>query len=168
MQSSIIALPNNSIVVRSLKYDGRIHRTWNAHLVTQFNHLIILEAVFEEEIRHQLLGTIVPGTLSTEYYWLNKWYNVFRFTESKASACIYYCNINLPAKFADNLMSYVDLDIDILVAPDFRYKILDEDEFETNAARFNYPVSVRNKAFKAVKEVIGLIEKRRFPFSNSL
>ena len=42
----------------------------------------MLDAVFDEEIEHELLGTISSGTISTEYYWLDRWYNVFRFSDS--------------------------------------------------------------------------------------
>ena len=43
----------------------------------------MLDAVFDEEIEHDLLGTIPSGTISTEYYWLDRWYNVFRFSDSE-------------------------------------------------------------------------------------
>lgn len=153
------------VSVHALKFDNQIHRQWQGQLVKIAGALIILQASFEEEIRHPLLGTIAPGTSSTEYYWLDRWYNVFHFEGTGNSLCKYYCNINTPAKFDGRVLSYLDLDIDILVAPDFTSKIVDEDEFALNSSRFNYPTGIRENAARAVQEVIELIEKRHFPFN---
>lgn len=152
------------IVVRSFKYDGAEHRRWHARLVSRNGSLIELDAQFEEEIRHAQLGTILPGTRSLEYYWLDHWYNVFRFMEPTGELLYYYCNVNVPPVFDHSGLSFIDLDMDILVAPDLSYRVLDEDEFEMNAARYNYPPEVRERAHRALDELVALIESRRFPF----
>lgn len=152
------------IKVESRKYDGRVHREWRARIAERQGSLIVLDGCFEEEVRHPLLGHIVRGTLSTEYYWTDRWYSVFRFREPSGALRNYYCNINAPVEFAGEVLSFVDLDIDILVAPDFSFKILDEDEFETNAARFAYTPEFHRRTREAVAELIALIEGREFPF----
>ena len=153
-----------SIIVRAFKYDGTEHRRWRARLVRSDASLIELDAVFEEEIRHHLLGTILPGTISIEYYWPDEWYNVFRFLEPTGEMRNYYCNVNVPPVFNSSGLSFIDLDMDILVAPDLSFSILDEDEFEENAARYHYPPKVRRRARQALDELVDLILARRFPF----
>lgn len=155
-----------SIIVRSFKYDGREHRRWHARLVRRDASLIELDGRFEEEIRHAQLGTIAPGTRSLEYYWLDHWYNVFRFLKPTGELLYYYCNVNVPPVLDAHGLSFIDLDMDILVAPDLSFRILDEDEFEINAARYNYPVDVRTGAHRALDELVALIEARRFPFDD--
>jgi uncharacterized protein len=150
--------------VDSLKFDGRVHRSWPARLVRQDGSLFVLEGVFETEVRHQLLGRILAGTLSTEFYWTDRWYSVFRFREPAGRLRNYYCNINRPAQFDDKVLSFVDLDIDVLVAPDFSYTVLDEDEFEEHAARFGYDEHLRARVRQALTELVRLIEVRAFPF----
>jgi uncharacterized protein len=153
------------ITVRACKYDGTEHRRWSARLARHDSSLIELDARFEEEIQHPLLGTISPGTTSIEYYWTDRWYNVFRFLEPAGDRLRnYYCNVNLPPDFDGRVLSYVDLDIDILVAPDLSYKIVDEDEFELNAARFRYSTEIRRRAEEALSQLVALIEARQFPF----
>ncbi len=125
----------------------------------------MLDAVFDEEIEHELLGTISSGTISTEYYWLDRWYNVFRFSDSNQTLRNFYCNINQPPSFDGRVLSYIDLDIDVLVAPDFTYRILDLDDFEENAQRYGYPDEVQANARRALTELIELIEARAFPFN---
>jgi protein associated with RNAse G/E len=160
-----VAIENgDAIVVSVLKYDGREHRRWPASIAETVGPLIILDAVFDEEIEHDLLGKVLSGTISTEYYWLDRWYNVFRFSSSDQVLQKFYCNINAPPQFDGRVLSYVDLDIDVLVEPDLTYRILDEDDFEENARRYGYPEEIRANARRALTEVIGLIESRAFPF----
>ncbi|HYP00578.1 MAG TPA: DUF402 domain-containing protein [Pyrinomonadaceae bacterium] len=152
------------ITVHARKFDGRLHREWKARLLNRVGSLIVVEGVFEEEIRHALLGTIAAGTLSTEYYWTDRWYSVFRFREPSGALRNYYCNVNQPAELDGSVLTFVDLDIDVLVAPDFSYRILDEEEFIAHAARYDYPAIVRDSVPRALAELVGLVERREYPF----
>ena len=153
------------VEVRAHKYDGTEHRRWPARLVEQRGPLLVLDAVFEDEIQHDLLGTIASGTISAEYYWLDRWYNVFRFSDQAGSLQSFYCNVGLPPSFDGHVVSYVDLDVDVLVKPDFSYQVLDLEDFEENALRYNYPAEVRDNARAALTELKALIETRSFPFN---
>jgi uncharacterized protein len=154
----------DTIIVSVLKYDGVEHRRWPAQIAKSKGTLLVLDAVFDEEIQHDLLGTIASGTVSTEYYWLDRWYNVFRFSDPDRKLKNFYCNVNTPPQFDGRVLSYIDLDIDVLVAPDFTYKILDVNDFEENARRYGYPEELQANARRALAELTGLIEARSFPF----
>ena len=158
-------MEGSDILVSVLKYDGLEHRRWPARIARIDGPLLVLDAVFEDEIEHDLLGTISSGTISTEYYWLDRWYNVFRFSDADCQLKNYYCNVNQPPAFDGQVLSYIDLDIDVLVAPDLTYKILDVEDFEENARRYAYPEEVQANARRAVAELIRLIESRGFPFT---
>ena len=138
-----------------LKFDGTERRTWPARVARLNGPLIVLDAVFDEEIQHDLLGTIASGTVSQEYYWFDRWYNVFRFNDR------FYCNVTQPPELKDHVLSYVDLDIDVLVEADFSYKILDVEDFEASS----YPAEIQHNARQAVAQLITRIENRSFPFN---
>jgi protein associated with RNAse G/E len=55
--------------------------------------------------------------------------------------------------------------LDILVAPDFSYQILDRDDFEEHATLYNYSDHVQKNARQALDELVNMIETRVFPFS---
>jgi len=126
----------------------------------------VLDARFSEEIVHELLGTIASGTHSLEYYWLDRWYNVFRFAHADGTLRNYYCNVNVPPNFDGETLSYVDLDLDILVDPDFSYHILDVEDFERNAERYSYPTEIRLNSRRAIDELVRMIDTRAFPFDS--
>lgn len=154
----------NTIVVRALKYDRTEHRSWSGSLVLNEPPLLVVGAEFADEVEHELLGTILEGTISVEYYWLNRWYNIFRFGDKEKTPATFYCNVTLPPVFDGATLSYVDLDIDILVKPDLRYEVLDLDDFEANAKLYSYPGETQLHAQRAVRELIEMIESRQFPF----
>jgi protein associated with RNAse G/E len=157
-----------AITVRVLKYDGVESRRWQACLNRSEASLLVLDAKFDLDVEHESLGTILKGTRTIEYYWLNHWYNVFRFLDDAGRTSFYYCNINQPPTLEHGVLSYVDLDIDILVQPDFSYQILDLEEFQTNALRYGYSVEVKDQARAAVDELILMIESRHFPFDEPI
>jgi protein associated with RNAse G/E len=156
------------IEVQTFKFDGQLHRTWQAEFVRQEGSLIVLDARFQDEIEHDLLGTIASGTHSLEYYWLDRWYNIFRFAQPDGELRNYYCNVNVPPTFAGEILSYVDLDLDILVAADFSYQVLDEEDFQSNAQTYRYPDELQQNARRAVEELVEMIRARAFPFGGDM
>ena len=155
---------NQFFTINSRKYDGSIHRTWNAELKSQKESLLIFEGVFEEEINHNILGVIRRGTISYEYYWTDRWYNIFRFHEPNGDLRNFYCNVSQPPTMNGNILDYTDFDIDILVNADLSYQILDVDEFNENRRLLGYTSEIVKKVDKSVSELINLIENKDFPF----
>ena len=129
--------------------------------------MLVLEGKFDADIEHDLLGTIVSGTHSLEYYWLDRWYNVFRFSQPNGGLRNYYCNVNVPPSFDGEILSYVDLDLDILVALDFSFQILDAQDFERNAEVYGYDDEIRANAQHALDELVAMIDQRAFPFNGA-
>jgi protein associated with RNAse G/E len=152
------------VTVNSRKFDGSLRRCWQCKLVDEKEDYLTLVGKFEKEINHDHLGIIRPGTVSYEFYWKKRWYNVFRFHEPEGNLRNFYCNINQPPVFSRDVMDYIDLDIDVLVWKDFSYQILDLDEYEENAAKYNYPIELKNRVQQSLEELLDFINDRNFPF----
>jgi protein associated with RNAse G/E len=144
-----------------------LRRSWECKLIESDSDLITFVGEFEEDVKHEQLGLIRRGTISYEYYWRDRWYNVFRFHELGGELRNFYCNVGMPPRFENNLLEYVDLDIDILVQKDFSIEILDMDDFEENAVKYQYPEDVRKKAYQSLDDLKSMIERREFPFDYS-
>ncbi|MFV0387194.1 MAG: DUF402 domain-containing protein [Pyrinomonadaceae bacterium] len=161
-------MTNKTIIINALKFDGSVHRTWKASIIGRNGNLLVFRGRFEIEVTHPLLGTIEEGTISYEYFWLDKWYNVFRFHKPNGEFRNFYCNVNQPPKFENGVLSFVDLDYDIIVDENFDYSIVDETDFEENKIRFGYPQAVIVGSLNALEELKSLISKRKFPFSKDI
>ena len=160
-----VGAETSEVVVRSCKHDGRVRRSWPARVARLEGTLIVLDAFFAEEIKHSLIGTIEAGTLSTEFFWTDRWYSVFRFQAPGGRLLKFYCNINTPPTFESGALTFVDLDVDVLVQPDYSFEVLDEDEFERHAELYRYPAAYHSKVQEALDELRHLIENRQFPFN---
>jgi len=160
-------MTNEQITVRVLKHDGAEYRRWQARFARREESLIVLNAEFDSDVSHNLLGEIKRGTRTVEYYWLDRWYNVFRFLRDDGSTRLFYCNINRPPRLEGNVLSYVDLEIDILAQADLSYQVLDVEEFEMSARRYGYAEEEKTRAQAAVDELISLIQTRQFPFGEA-
>jgi len=157
-------LKKDEITVISRKFDQSIRRTWKCRLIERHDPLLVFVGEFDLDVEHPDLGFIAKGTVSYEYYWLDRWYNVFRFENTDGSFRNFYCNINMPPTFRDSVLDYVDLEIDIVVWPDGMVNVLDEDDFAANAALFDYPDEVVANARTAQLELIRMINDREHPF----
>jgi len=151
--------------VQVLRYDGTEHRHWNARLARRDGSLIVLEAEFDVEVQHLHLGHIPLGARTVEYYWQDRWYNVFEFLDEAGKTRLWYCNVNLPPVIEESSITYVDLDLDLIVRTDFSYQILDSEEFEQHARIFGYPQEVQESAHRALTQLISRMETRQFPFN---
>ena len=155
---------SDQITVNSRNFDDSIRRTWQCKLIERRDPLLIFVGVFDRDVEHADLGLIKKGTVSYEYYWLDRWYNIFRFHEPDGKFRNYYCNINMPPTFAGGILDYVDLDLDVVVWPDETYKELDRDEYEANAARHGFSKSLCSMVEAAVSELTAMIDRKEFPF----
>lgn len=153
-----------NIVINSRKFDKSIQRSWKADLIKKQNSLMIFVGIFEQEVNHPFLGFIRRETISYEYYWLDGWFNVFRFHEPDGEFRNFYCNLNLPPVYENGILDYIDLDIDIIVSKDFSYTVLDTDEFEANAVKYNYSEELKSTVEFHLKNLIKKIQNRDFPF----
>ena len=152
------------IKVNSRKYDGRIDKSWNAKILATNKSLLVLFGKFDKEIKHPDLGVIRRGTMSYEFFWFDCWYNIFRFHEPDGSLRNYYCNVIIPPTFDNQILNYIDLDVDILIWKDFSYLVLDMDEFEKNKLSLSYSDDLVEKVKMTVKDLISMVENKIFPF----
>lgn len=158
-------MKGSRIVVRSLNFDRSLRRSWVCELIGRESSMLTLVGNFDREVVHPELGVIERGTRSTEYFWFDRWYNVFRFDEPDGQFRNYYCNINLPPTFENDVLEYVDLDIDVVLWPGGGCDVLDRDEFGQNAQAFNYSAAMIEMVEKTLEDLLSRIGAGEFPFT---
>jgi len=159
-------MSDQQVTINSRKLDQSIRKSWKCRLVERNDLLLVFVGEFDQAVTHPDLGLIKRGTVSHEYFWLDRWYNVFRFHEPDGELRNYYCNIAMPPIFDNGIVDYVDLDIDIVVWKDRRCEILDFVDFETNSQKYRYSADTISNAQSALHELIELIRRRKFPFNS--
>lgn len=85
-----------------------------------------------------------------EIFYTKRWYNIFEiYDRQDDSLKAWYCNVGYPAELEAGIVSYRDLALDLLVYPDGRQVILDEDEF----AELDISSEIRRQALTALGEL---------------
>jgi protein associated with RNAse G/E len=163
-----VSILSKNVVINSRKFDQSISRSWTADLIERQNSLLVFVGIFNETVKHPFLGVIRPGTISYEYYWLGGWFNVFRFHEPEGEFRNFYCNLNMPPVFQNNVLDYVDLDIDVIVWKDFSHEIHDLDDFIINSKKYKYSEQLVKTAEVQLNKLLEMIENRDFPFDISI
>lgn len=154
----------DEITVNSRRFDKSLKKSWKCRVTDIESNALTIVGEFSETVLHADLGIIEAGTVSTEYFWLDRWYNVFRFDNPDGSLRNWYCNVCMPPTFGVNVLDYVDLDIDVLIWPDGRVQVLDEDEFVQNSLKFGYPPEIHEMTRKTLQQIHELHETNEFPF----
>jgi protein associated with RNAse G/E len=127
---------------------------------------MVLEAIFSKVVEGRT--PFFGGARAVEYFYGDRGYNVIAGYAPDGALRACYCNICTPAQFAEKPsggeISFVDLDL--LVWPDGRYELLDEDEFAQNSATYRYPQEVEAAARAAVSAPQDAIREQIAPFDH--
>lgn len=135
-----------------IKKNIRGEETWRYHgeLLERHSDRIILQAFFDREdmqVHGLFLG---KGDRFVETWFTERWYNIFEVHSRKDDHIRgWYCNIGTPAQLEGDTISYIDLSLDLLVFPDGRQLVLDEDEFD----ELEISEDIRRRALQALGEL---------------
>jgi protein associated with RNAse G/E len=110
---------------------GEVLYEYEGVLVSRDEHSIKLEALFDRADMPFMDVTFKMGDRFVEYYYTDRWYNIFAIHDGLDGKIKgWYCNIGRPAVIEEDVVSYVDLALDLWVSADGKQTVLDEDEFE--------------------------------------
>lgn len=99
-------------------------------LVAQGTNYACLRAPFMLSDRDLGYVTLCQGDVFTEWFYTDRWYNVFRIEDRTTQALKgWYCNFTRPAQITAGVIAADDLALDLFVYPDGRTLLLDEAEF---------------------------------------
>lgn len=119
------------ITVLKQKPSGELMYQWQGQLIHHVGAEVLVEAVFGakdglvEEIQ------LNQGDRFLETYYTDRWFNIFEIHDKQDGHLKgWYCNVSAPAELAPGQLIFRDFALDLLVYPDGRQVVLDEDEFE--------------------------------------
>lgn len=139
-----------------IKLDTQRQETWSypGRVLRRWPNAVLLEARFNRDdiLFHDIM--LGRDDRFVEIFYADRWYNIFEIHDRDDDRLKgWYCNVCMPAEIENGRVSYVDLALDLLVYPDGRQLVLDEDEF----AVLRLPEDMRLKAQDALEQL-----QRRF------
>jgi len=155
------------ITVQVYKYDGQLHYEWDAYLDERSDTYAILYEFPNRALTHHTRGkTFSFPTYSVEWIPFDEWFTVHIGIDHKGHLQ-YYCNICLPPTYRDDIISFIDLDID-LIREDGEWTVVDEDEFHLHRIKYNYPNEVIKHVLHTRDDILYRIEHKQYPFNGFL
>lgn len=151
------------ILVRKLNYEDRETWRWSGKLVERGDGVVVIDAIFNGKPRDLGYMKLETTDLFHEFYYSDRWFNIFQVFAGDGTMKGWYCNITKPAQFSDNEIAFVDMVLDVFVYPDGRPLVLDEEEFEQNRQTV-YSLEDAQKAKEAVAQLLEMAKRGEFPF----
>jgi uncharacterized protein len=150
------------LAVQKLLYDGVPSYRWEGLVLERDDDYLLLAAEFQHDSRDLGYVRFERGDVFYEYYYFDRWYNVFQIYSAAGELKGWYCNVTAPAQVADRELTFVDLALDLFVYPDRRFLVLDQEEFDELASGTYRPVDV-DAATRALAELIDRAKSGRLP-----
>ena len=109
------------------KHDGTLEHTSEEAVVLENNEEYLVcgngrTKITEKDGRSHM--TNEPAVL---FFYKNHWFNIIG--QLKKFGLFYYCNIATPYLIDENIIKYIDYDLDLRVFPDGGFRILDKNEY---------------------------------------
>jgi uncharacterized protein len=149
------------VTVHKLNTAGASVVTYRATLVELLPGGVRLEAEWTRPPLALGYTTFATGDHFIEWFYFDRWYNIFEVHAMDGSLKGWYCNIAEPATMSDAIITCRDLLLDVWVTPHGASLLLDEDEF---AADDRLDAATRAHARQAVADVLALVATRLSPF----
>jgi uncharacterized protein len=117
--------------VRKLRPDRSEHFAWDGEVLRCDAVGIVLRARFNVPVVELGFTTFRGGDEFVEFYYWDRWYNVFQVSDPDGTLKGWYANVGRPAELdaASAELCYVDLALDVWSDPSGAYLVLDEDEY---------------------------------------
>ena len=128
---------------------------------------VIVSGVFGPEIEGRS-PIFRPGDVTAEFFWRDRWWNVIAGYDAASGGLRgYYCNVAKTPNWQitpEPTIAYTDLDLDLVIFPEGRIELHDEDEFAAYSARYHYPSHIVDRARRTVDDLREHVERRAHPF----
>lgn len=92
-----------------------------------------------------------------QFFWPERWYTLSAFYADRTLIHT-YASIIRPARIELDRLTFIDLDLNLLVKPDLSYEVLTQAEFEQAADLLNYSEEVRIGSLLATQTLVNALQ----------
>lgn len=154
-----------NVSIKSLKYNGFLNYRWNTIPLRLNEDYVLVKGEPNRKFIHYGRDKVFTfENPSIEFFSLKEYFTL-SVEKDKDNNLYYYCNICLPSIIEDNVVTFIDLDIDIVKKPNQEWTVVDEDEFVVNRVKYNYPQELIDKTLEERDKLLDKINNKVFPFN---
>jgi predicted RNA-binding protein associated with RNAse of E/G family len=152
--------PMGLVTVRKLDHAGGQVISYPGQVMQRTDRAVVLRTAWDRVPLDLGYVVLEPNDRWTEYFYADRWYNIFQICASDGHLKGWYCNVTRPARISAEEVRAEDLALDLWVAPDGETRVLDEDEF----AALPLSAQERDAAWRALAELEAMVAQKVAPF----
>ncbi len=152
--------------VHCYKHNGKINQASDEAIVVDITDEYIVcinNKVKITERDGRSYRTREPAIL---FFYKNCWFNII--AQMKSFGLFYYCNIGSPFLIDENVIKYIDYDLDLRVFPNGGYRILDNNEYKYHKKIMKYPPQIDYIVKRELNKLIEMKKNNAGPFDKSI
>jgi protein associated with RNAse G/E len=150
------------LTIHCYKHDGKLHRTWDEATILDIKDDMLVcgnDKTMVNESDGRVHQTNEPAIL---FFYKDKWFNIIG--QLKSQGLFYYCNIATPYLIEDDIIKYIDYDLDLRVFPDGAFRVLDRNEYKYHSKIMHYPKELDMILKRELTELIDMKKQKKEPF----
>ncbi len=152
------------ITVHSIKYDQSLHNHLEAHLLDEGEWGWLTYLGVNEKVE-SYRGSYVTRHNNLRWHWRDQWWDAILVFDDQGRWLEWYCNIVTPPTMTDGVLTFTDLDLDVVWHRDRGLHIADADEFELHAVQMAYPNDLIQRAWDTAHHVRQMIVNHDWRFA---
>lgn len=153
----------DKLKIHKYKHNGELYRCWDEATFLDENDEYMIFANYKTLVIEKNDRTWRTKEPAIMYFSKNNWFNIIG--QIKPKGIYYYCNIASPFVIEENVIKYIDYDLDLRVFPNGSFKILDRGEYHYNKKKMNYSKDLNDILKEELTILINKARNKEYPFS---
>ena len=143
----------DKLEIHCYKHNGHLHRQWDEAILLDANDDYM---VFGNNTKE-------PAIM---FFFKDRWFNIIG--QLKEYGIYFYCNIATPFLIDDNVIKYIDYDLDLRVFPNGSFKVLDRMEYKFHKKQMHYSNRLDFILRYELGNLIEIVRNKQFPFQKEI
>ncbi len=154
------------LTIHCYKHNGVLHRVCEETVVLDITDDYLVCANDKTKITENDGRSYRTNEIAILIFYKKNWYNII--AQLKEQGLFYYCNIASPFLIDNQVIKYIDYDLDLRVFPDGGFRILDRNEYKYHKRVMNYSKELDLIVKSELQYLISLKKASKTPFDKEL
>jgi len=156
----------DKLQIHCYKHNGKLHQLCDEAIVLDIDDEKIVVANNKAKLTESDGRTYRAKEPAILFFYKKHWFNVIG--QLKRFGLFYYCNIATPYIIDDNIIKYIDYDLDLRVFPDGGFKVLDYNEYNYHRKIMCYPEEIQMIIKNELTNLIDMKRLEKGPFEKGI
>ncbi|MDY0406881.1 DUF402 domain-containing protein [Virgibacillus sp. 179-BFC.A HS] len=153
----------SNMIIQAYKHNGTLHRVWKSTTILKRTETTVIGANDKTLVTESDGRTWITREPAICYFHAQQWFNVIGMLRN--DGIYFYCNISSPFLMEENVLKYIDYDLDLKIYPDMTFSLLDEDEYEQHKKWMHYPKKLDKILYGQIEQLKSWVRQRKGPFA---